>query len=124
MSKQITLTIKDNKLPFFMELVKNLDFVKIEEPLEPEPTKAEIIKGIEDGLKESKLFKAGKIKLKSARVLPVTKTNELTNADIIFGTKNPVSDAQLKKYLSDSDSEETIELNIGCEDVITPKMTM
>ncbi len=124
MSKQITLTIKDNKLPFFMELVKNLDFVKIEEPLEPEPTKAEIIKGIEDGLKESKLFKEGKIKLKSARELSVTKTNELSNADIIFGTKKPATDAQLIKYLSDSDSEETIELNIGCEDVITPKMTM
>ncbi len=39
MSKQITLTINDNKYPDFLELIKNLDFVKIEELIKPEPAK-------------------------------------------------------------------------------------
>ena len=69
MSKQITLTIKENKYPFFLELVKNFDFVKIDESLETEPSKDEILKGIEEGFNEAKLFEQGKIKLKSASEL-------------------------------------------------------
>ena len=46
------------------------------------------------------------------------KDTALTDADVIFGTGKPATDAQLKKYLSDSDSEETKELSMVCEDVI------
>ncbi len=84
MSKQITLTIKDHKYPFFMELVKNLDFVKIEESIE----------------------------------LDAKKEKLLTHTDVIFGTGKPATNTQLKKYLSDSDSEETKDLRMVCEDVI------
>lgn len=50
------------------------------------------------------------------------KTNEefqaLTDADIIFGNGKIASDEQLKTYLIESDSEETLELKMVCEDVI------
>lgn len=85
MSKQITLTIKDNKYSDFLELIKNLDFVKIDDLIKPEPAQKEIT---------------------------------LSHTDIIFGTGKPATDSQLKKYLSDSDSEETKELSMVCEDVI------
>jgi hypothetical protein len=32
--KQITLSIPDDKVKFFMELIKSLNFIKMEEPLE------------------------------------------------------------------------------------------
>lgn len=69
MSKQITLTIKDNKYPFFIELMNNFDFVKIDETYFPEPSKDEILQGIEEGFIEAKLYDEGKIELKSATEL-------------------------------------------------------
>ena len=61
--KQVTLHISDKKYPFFLELVKNLDFVKkIEEEEDSEPTKEEILAGIREAVEEVKLIKAGKLK--------------------------------------------------------------
>jgi hypothetical protein len=57
--KQITLSIPDHKYPFFLELVKNLGFVKVKE--EPENSSQEVLNGIEQGLKEVKLIKEGKM---------------------------------------------------------------
>ena len=42
----------------------------------------------------------------------------MTDADVIFGMGKPASDSQLKKYLADTDSEKTIELNKVCEEVV------
>ncbi len=64
--KQITLNIPDNKLPFFMELVNNLGFVKKVDDFD-EPTKEEILVNIKAGLKEVQLFKKGKLNTSSAK---------------------------------------------------------
>jgi hypothetical protein len=57
--KQITLSISDTKFPFFMELINNLDFVKIEE--NEGDSKIEIVKNITIGIKEIKDIQEGKI---------------------------------------------------------------
>ena len=73
----ITLKIKDSKLSFFRELVRNLDFVQ-EEKAETsdssetdeeyrEPTKEEIKENIRQGLREVKLIEEGKMKSRSAK---------------------------------------------------------
>lgn len=59
--KQITLNIPDNKVPFFMELVNSLGFVKKVET-DDEPTKQQILDNIKAGFKEMELIKQGKIK--------------------------------------------------------------
>jgi hypothetical protein len=55
---QLTIQIQDNKVPFFMELIKNFDFVKID----IDPTKEEIKDNIRQGLKELQLIEQGKMK--------------------------------------------------------------
>ena len=65
--KQITLSISENKYPFFIELIENLDFVKVKEKESTEPTKEEIKKNIKQGLKELKLIEQGKLKTRPAR---------------------------------------------------------
>lgn len=55
---QITLNIKDSKLPFFLELIKNFDFVKVDDY----PTKEEVKENIRQGLRELKLVEQGKLK--------------------------------------------------------------
>ncbi|MBN4049598.1 hypothetical protein JYT36_00050 [Bacteroidales bacterium AH-315-N07] len=71
--KQFTINVPNNKVPFFMELMKTLTFVKIGEKQEKEKyketAKQEILDGIKDALEEVKLHEEGKIKLKSARYL-------------------------------------------------------
>lgn len=66
----ITLKIKEDKLNFFRELIRNLDFVE-EEKTEDftaedeeyrEPTKEEIRENIRQGLREVKLIEEGKMK--------------------------------------------------------------
>ncbi len=57
--KQITLNIPDNKYSFFIELIKSLDFVQMQDEGD---SKEEIIANIEEGLKEMKLYKEGKMK--------------------------------------------------------------
>lgn len=71
----ITLKIKDNKVNFFRELIRNLDFVQ-EEKVEAsdygdeeyrEPTKEEIKENIRQGLREVKLIEEGKMKSRPAK---------------------------------------------------------
>ena len=62
--KQVTLHIPDNKYPFFIELVKNLDFVKTIDD-EINPSKKEILVGLQHAIAEVKLIKAGKKKAQS-----------------------------------------------------------
>ena len=64
--KQVTLHIKENKFAFFMELIKNLDFVKIDEKEEGDSKEA-ILNNLKTGLEEVKQFKAGKLKTTTAK---------------------------------------------------------
>jgi len=64
--KQLTLEIPDNKFAFFMELIKNFDFVKKIE-VEKEPTGKEILKGIAEAAEEVKQIQAGKVKAVSLK---------------------------------------------------------
>lgn len=57
--KQITLSVNDTKFPFFMELINNLDFVKVEQ--EQGDSKQAIIKNLTKGIKELKSIQEGKI---------------------------------------------------------------
>jgi hypothetical protein len=65
---KVTVDIKDNKALFFLELVKNLSFVKKVET-EETPSKKEILKGIREAVKEVNLIKAGKMKGKPIQQL-------------------------------------------------------
>lgn len=56
--KEVTLKIPDNKYQFFMELVDNLGFEKMEDDGD---SKEEIIANLKQGFKEMKLHKAGKL---------------------------------------------------------------
>ncbi len=57
--KQITLNVADNKLDFFIDLIRNFDFVKVEN--QTEPSKAEILESIETGMKQVELIRKGKL---------------------------------------------------------------
>ena len=59
---QIILNIKDSKVGFFLELIKNFDFVNVEKAISSEPTKDEIKDQIKQGLKEVELIEQGKMK--------------------------------------------------------------
>ena len=57
--KLVALNIKEGKFRFFMELVKNLDFVQVEDKGD---SKEEIVANLKEGFNEMKLYKEGKIK--------------------------------------------------------------
>ena len=63
---KVLLDIKDSKVEFVMELLRNLSFVKAK-PLTDE--KAEFIEDIRNAVEEVKLVKKGKLKAKPAREL-------------------------------------------------------
>lgn len=56
--KQIILTIKDEKVSFFMDLIKNFKFVQVKDQ---GSSKKEIIKHIKHAVKDAKLFREGKL---------------------------------------------------------------
>jgi hypothetical protein len=58
--KQVTINIPDSKYSFFMELVKNLGLEKVKE--ETVDASNEALKGLEQGFKEVKLIREGKMK--------------------------------------------------------------
>jgi len=66
--KQIVLHIPDKKYPFFMELIKSLDFIKKVES-DKDSSKEEILQGIKQAVKELNLIKAGKLKAKPIKNL-------------------------------------------------------
>ncbi len=64
--KQIILNVPDNKYSFFMELVKNLGFVKVQKEGELSESQLEFIKGIKKSLKQAEKHLKGDITLKIA----------------------------------------------------------
>lgn len=63
---RITLEINDSKASAFLNFIKSLDFIKIQNK-EAISSKKDILEGIKDGLNEAKLHSEGKIDLQSAR---------------------------------------------------------
>ena len=63
MMKQITLNIKESRFQFFMELIKSLDFVQVDDGDSNEA----ILSNIKIGLDEVKLAKQGKLKTTPAK---------------------------------------------------------
>jgi len=63
--KQITLHIKESKYKFFLELIKNLDFVQIQD--EEGDSKDEIMENLQQGFKELEAYKQGKLSTTSAQ---------------------------------------------------------
>ncbi len=62
--RHITVYTTDNEYSHFLELVKNLHYVKKIE-LDNEPSKEDIVENIKEGFKEMKLIKQGKLKTTS-----------------------------------------------------------
>lgn len=60
------LEIKDNKVPFVLELLNNLSFVKIKEISDE---KAELMTDVREAVEELKLVRKGKLKGISAKEL-------------------------------------------------------
>ena len=62
--KQVTVHITDKEYSHFVELAKNLHYVKKVET-DDEPTKKEVISNIKKGFEEMQLIKKGKLKTTS-----------------------------------------------------------
>ena len=61
--KEVTLTIREDKYPFFVELISNFNFIKINS----KPGEKETLVSIARGMKEAELATKGKLKTKSAK---------------------------------------------------------
>lgn len=59
--KQITLNIADNKFKTFLEFIKTLDYVKVEDSEE------EAVEALQISLNQVKLMKEGKLSKQSAK---------------------------------------------------------
>ena len=64
---KILLDIKDNKVAFFMEVLKNFTFVKKAIPLSD--AKANLMQDIRESVEELKLVKEGKLDARNAEDL-------------------------------------------------------
>ena len=64
--RQVTIYTTDKEYSHFVELAKNLHYVKKIET-DDEPTKSEIVSNIKEGLREMQLIKKGKLKTTSAK---------------------------------------------------------
>jgi hypothetical protein len=66
---KVILDIKENnRVPFFMELVKSLDYISVLKE-EKDERKGQFIAGLADAFNDVKLYEQGKKKLKSAKDL-------------------------------------------------------
>ncbi|MEI7979645.1 MAG: hypothetical protein WCI53_12430 [Bacteroidota bacterium] len=64
--RHATIYTTDEEFNHFVELAKNLHYVKKIET-DSEPNKTDILENIKTGLKEVKLYKKGKLKTTSAK---------------------------------------------------------
>lgn len=64
--KEVILKIPEKKYRFFMELIKNLGFVKIEKEEEGD-SREEIVRSIRSGFKDMKRHNEGKLKTTPAQ---------------------------------------------------------
>lgn len=64
--RQVTVYTTDKEYSHFVQLAKNLHYVKKIET-DDEPTKEDILDNLKAGLEEVKLFKKGKLKTTAAK---------------------------------------------------------
>ena len=64
--RQVTVYVADKEYNHFVQLAKNLSYVKKIET-DDEPSKEEIMDGIKAGLEEVKLYRKGKLKTTPAK---------------------------------------------------------
>jgi len=64
--KEVTLYIQENKFKFFMDIVRNFDFVKVGD-VDAGDSKDAIINNIKTGLNEIKQIEHGKLKARPAK---------------------------------------------------------
>ena len=72
MENQILINIKDSsKLAFFLELIKNFDFVSVKKVITDDEIKGneDLLDGIKQAVKEINLVKQGKLKARPAKDL-------------------------------------------------------
>lgn len=65
---KVILDIKENRAPFFMELLKSLDYVHILKEVK-DKEKSQAIQDLAEAFNDVKLYEEGKKKLKSAKDL-------------------------------------------------------
>ncbi len=65
--KKVVLNIENSKYNFFIELMRSLDFVHIEE--DSGDSQEEIVANLTQAFKDLKLYKEGKLKTTSAKEL-------------------------------------------------------
>jgi len=65
---KVILDIKDNRIPFFMELVKSLENISVVKEVKNDQ-KSRFIEEMAEAFNDVKLHEQGKIKLKSAKSL-------------------------------------------------------
>ncbi|SDX25160.1 hypothetical protein [Aequorivita viscosa] len=63
--KKVFLKVEEDKLQFFLELIKNLDFVQIQDY--EVDSKEEIEANVREGFEELQKYKKGKLKTTSAK---------------------------------------------------------
>lgn len=59
---------QDNRIPFFMEMIKSLDYITVLKEVKDE-AKSQFVADLADAFNDVKLFEQGKKKLKSAKDL-------------------------------------------------------
>ena len=68
--KQLTVNIKDDsKIAFFMELIKNFDFIEVQSLSVDTKYKKKFVKDLKEAFNDVKLHQAGEKKLKSVKEL-------------------------------------------------------
>lgn len=65
--KSLTLEIKEGKFNFFLELLKNFNFVRVASDKKISAEKQEVLLGIARGVLEAKLASQGKLKSRPAK---------------------------------------------------------
>jgi hypothetical protein len=65
---KVILEIRDNRIPFFMELVKSLDYVNVIKEIK-DKKKSQFIEDMAEAFNDVKLYEKGQKKLKSAKEL-------------------------------------------------------
>ena len=65
---KVILDIKDNRIPFFMELVKSLDYISVVKEVKDE-RKSKFIADLAEAFNDAKLYEQKKKKLKLAKDL-------------------------------------------------------
>ena len=65
---KVILDVRDNRIAFFMELVKSLDYISVVKEVKDE-SKSQFITEMAEAFNDVKLYEQGKKKLKTAKEL-------------------------------------------------------